>query len=518
MANYLSPTPIQDTFLIPGSNTPGNGVQLFCYAAGTTTKTTVYKDGTTTTAWSNPIVLDSGGNLPLGGTVWQQGSTPMKFVYAPSNDTDPPASPYRTLDNYVGIADISSQISGIEWIAGPTPTFSSATQFTLVGDQRATFTVGRRVKTTNTGGTVYSTITSVSFAAGTTTVNLANDASTLDAGLSAVSYGLLDPTNPSISATEVQRKGAAIASSGTGTTDIWSTPGDYVHVTGTNTINFFSSAPYAGAAKMLIFDGALQINSSAAMLMASNVTTNPNDRMRVRADTISTYILDFGSAAGNVSFDNQASSVVLAGPASGAAARPTWRSLVGAEASLTLIGTFTFNNTSAALITSAGFTGTLDEYELHITDLMISSANAWPVLQVSLDQGATFKTATTDYSFAVDSVAIDNSTTHAFTNNASTIPLAAGVAGSGMNSIVSTAVYRAVLRMTYFGSTTKIKALDATGAYAQPAASASTHLTRFQTTAHYRGTASSAINGLLVSTSSGLISTMTAYLYGLRKA
>jgi hypothetical protein len=57
--------------------------------------------------------------------------------------------------------------------------------FTLVGDQTTTFTVGRRLKTTNSGGTVYSTITASVFAA-VTTVTVVNDSSSLDAGLSAV--------------------------------------------------------------------------------------------------------------------------------------------------------------------------------------------------------------------------------------------------------------------------------------------------------------------------------------------
>jgi hypothetical protein len=84
-----------------------------------------------------------------------------------------------------------------EWVSGPTPTYVSATSFTLAGDQTTTFTVGRRLKTTNSGGTVYSTITASAFAA-VTTVTVVNDSSSLDAGLSAVSYGLLQAANQSV--------------------------------------------------------------------------------------------------------------------------------------------------------------------------------------------------------------------------------------------------------------------------------------------------------------------------------
>lgn len=195
---FLAAGRIQDQFFIPQApgTTPGNGVQLFCYAAGSTTKVTCYKDNAGATPWTNPIVLDSTGNLPSGGEVWVTQGQSMKFVYAPSNDTDPPASPYITLDNYPATNDVSAQ-TGVEWLTGPTPTFVSATSFTLVGDQTATFTMGRRVKTTNTGGTIYSTITASAFGA-LTTITVVNDSGTLDSGLSAVSYGLLAATNTSL--------------------------------------------------------------------------------------------------------------------------------------------------------------------------------------------------------------------------------------------------------------------------------------------------------------------------------
>lgn len=195
--NY-APTPLQDTFLIPGGNTPGNGVQLFIYLAGSTTKTTVYMDSGGSSAWTNPVVLDSGGNLPSGGVIWIPTGISIKAVYAPANDTDPPTSPYRTIDNIVGIND-TGVTSVSEWISGPTPTYISATSFSVAGDQTATFTPGRRLRTTNTAGTVYSTILTSSFGGGITTITVVSDSGALDTGLSAVAYGIIDPTHPSIS-------------------------------------------------------------------------------------------------------------------------------------------------------------------------------------------------------------------------------------------------------------------------------------------------------------------------------
>lgn len=370
---FLAPDPIQGTFFIPGGNTPGNGVQLFCYASGSTTKTNVYKDSAGATPWTNPIVLDSGGNLPSGAEVWITQGQAMKFVYAPSNDTDPPASPYRTLDSISGVNDVTAQ-TGVEWLTGPTPTFVSGTQFTLVGDQTATFTKGRRVKTTNTGGTVYSTIVGSTFGANTT-VNIVNDASTLDAGLSAVSYGLFEPTNVSISPSEIYRKGANVASAANATTDIWGVVGDYIHITGTNNIRNFSSAPYAGAERTVIFDGALTVFSSAALTIPgnSNYSTAANDRITVRADTTANAVIT------NIA------------PASG---RPV--ALVGADASLVLIATSTATN-AATVDFSSGITSAYDEYILSLVNVVPATDDTVLMLRVSEDGGATFKAGATDY-------------------------------------------------------------------------------------------------------------------------
>ena len=194
MANFFGPDPLQSTFFIPGSNTPGNGVQLFIYLAGSTTKTTVYKTQAGT-AHTNPIVLDSGGNLPSQSSIWIPAGVSIKAVYAPSNDTDPPVSPYLAIDNISGINDIAATAS--QWVSGPTPTFVSPTQFTLVGDQTATFQVGRRIEYTVTAGTGYARI-SVSVFGALTTVTIVPDSIPLDSGLSAVNYALLSALNPSI--------------------------------------------------------------------------------------------------------------------------------------------------------------------------------------------------------------------------------------------------------------------------------------------------------------------------------
>lgn len=71
------------------------GGKLFTYQAGTSTKQVTYTDSTGSVMNSNPIILDSAG----AANVWLDPTLVYKFVLAPANDTDPPGSPIRTVDN-----------------------------------------------------------------------------------------------------------------------------------------------------------------------------------------------------------------------------------------------------------------------------------------------------------------------------------------------------------------------------------------------------------------------------------
>jgi hypothetical protein len=193
---YLAPAPLNVQLFIPGSAVPANGAQLFFYENLTSTKTTVYKDPAGAVAWSNPLVLGSGGELPSDGTIWIPTGVTITAKFCPANDTDPPTSPYDTWNNLTGVNDVAAQ-SGVEWVLAGTPTFVSGTSFTLTGDQTAIFQVGRRVKSANTGGTIYSRITASVFGA-LTTVTVVSDSGTLDSGLSSVWYSVLEATNPSL--------------------------------------------------------------------------------------------------------------------------------------------------------------------------------------------------------------------------------------------------------------------------------------------------------------------------------
>lgn len=175
--------------------TPAVGNKLFFYVAGSVnTKQNTYTSSTGLVANANPIILNSLGTPT--NEIWFTSGQTYKVVYAPSTDTDPPTSPIWTIDNLAGINDVAAAQD--QWVTFTgAPTFVGVTSFTLAGDQTTAFHIGRRLKTTNSGGTVYSIITNSVFGA-LTTVTVVNDSGTLDVGLSAVSYGLLSADHSSI--------------------------------------------------------------------------------------------------------------------------------------------------------------------------------------------------------------------------------------------------------------------------------------------------------------------------------
>lgn len=173
---------------------PASGAKVFTYAAGSSTKQNTFTDEDGLTANPNPIILDARGEPP--NDIWLTEGQSYKFVFTASTDTDPPTSPIRTIDDVTGVGDSSVTLS--QWVdSGVTPTYVSATQFTVLGDQTSAFHVNRRIKATVTAGTVYGYISASVFGA-LTTVTVVLDSGNLDTGLSAVQLGLVTATNTSI--------------------------------------------------------------------------------------------------------------------------------------------------------------------------------------------------------------------------------------------------------------------------------------------------------------------------------
>lgn len=103
------------------------------------------------------------------------------------------------LANGVALTDAATvaQAGGQEWIPETNGlSWVSSTSFKLLGyDGRTRYPIGRRIKSTNTGGTAYSTVKTVSYSAPDTTVTVINDSTALDSGFTGLYYGLLNSTN-----------------------------------------------------------------------------------------------------------------------------------------------------------------------------------------------------------------------------------------------------------------------------------------------------------------------------------
>ena len=191
MAQFLAPLLNNQQEDANGAPLSGGLVEVYLAGTSTPAATTSDKAGLFPNTW--PIVLNTLG-LNNQGPVWIAGGSTYKFII--KNDA---GVTQRTIDNVSGINDSTATID--QWVPfQSTPTFVSATSFTVPGDQTQTFVFGTRVKTTNTGGIVYGTVLRSTFSASTTVV-IVPDSGSLDSGLSVVAVGLIGPTSPSLPGT-----------------------------------------------------------------------------------------------------------------------------------------------------------------------------------------------------------------------------------------------------------------------------------------------------------------------------
>lgn len=194
MAVYLSPVFGAGAQLFTAQGVVLAGGIINFYKAGTTTPVAAYTDSTGATPIGTSMTLDSAGRTT--SEIWLTGGQAYKFVV--TNSAAVQQGP--TWDFISGVNDPSGGApANSEWIAGTTPTFISASSFSLVGDQRSLYPVGQRIRYTVTGGTGYATVTNVAFGA-VTTVTVQVDSIALDSGMSAVAYGLFNAAKPSLSA------------------------------------------------------------------------------------------------------------------------------------------------------------------------------------------------------------------------------------------------------------------------------------------------------------------------------
>lgn len=184
-------SPIFNSQVVDSTGAPATGWRIYTYAAGTSTPLSTYTTETGNVAQSNPIVLNSLG-FPTTGQIWLTEGIPYKLELTNASDVV-----QKTEDDITGVPLLSSETFS-EWTTyAAIPTYISGTSFSVTGDQRTIFNVGRRLKSSNTAGTIYSKISAVAYTT-LTTVTVVNDSGTLDSGLSSVSYGLLSSENSSM--------------------------------------------------------------------------------------------------------------------------------------------------------------------------------------------------------------------------------------------------------------------------------------------------------------------------------
>ena len=183
-------SPILNDAQLSGNGIPLSGGLLYWYQTLTSSPLTVYQDLAGAIPHSNPIVLNTRGEPP--SPIWLTAGQTYTAILK-----DSLGNTIRQIDNISGVNDVATPTIS-EWLllAGAA-SYVSATSFSVAGDLRATFTVGRRVKSVVTAGSAYSTIRTSVFAAGVTTVTVLNDSTALDSGISAVYYGFLNALNHS---------------------------------------------------------------------------------------------------------------------------------------------------------------------------------------------------------------------------------------------------------------------------------------------------------------------------------
>lgn len=210
MAVYLSPIFGAGAQLLTSQGVVLAGGSINTYIAGTTTPQATYTDVTGLVSNGSSIVLDSAGRPPQ--EIWIPAGVSIKIIVLNSVGVQQGI----TYDWISGVNDPSASVApNTEWIAsGLVPSYISASSFSVTGDQRAKFPVGQRVKYVVTAGTAYGTVLSVAFAA-VTTVTIQADSTGLDTGLSAVSYGLFNAANPSVSAIGVAYSNTVPSAAGT---------------------------------------------------------------------------------------------------------------------------------------------------------------------------------------------------------------------------------------------------------------------------------------------------------------
>lgn len=372
--NYLSPVFNEQTFNASGD--PAVSWQVGTYVAGTSTALATYTTQSGTTQQANPIILNARGEPT--NPIWLGAGQVYKFVLK-----DDAGAVIRTIDNVGGINDTSLSVS--EWnSSGYTPTYISAISFSVVSDKTTDFATGRRIRSTNSGGTIYSTIESSSYSSGTglTTVTVRNDSGTLDAGLSTIDIGILMPTNSSVPNSQTFRQtmglgyGDNIASAAT--VDFTARTGKIVRVTGTTQIT--TATMSNGDDFYVIADGALPLN--IAGVISYNCTAG--DVLHFVQDGSGAQHISIESSSAIVQIQQISASVAAnALTISASALSLNFRSTTLGSGAVTRV-----SGTPSNLVISSGSTlGTVNAVQSDIAILAINNAGTIELAAVNMAGG-----------------------------------------------------------------------------------------------------------------------------------
>lgn len=179
-------------FMTP-SGTPAAGGLLHVYSANTTSNMPSWADKAQTTLNTNPITLDGQGQC----TLWLEAGQVYDLVLKDNplgTLTGTPGATIRTYEDVSGAT--SAVIAPSQWVSTALiPTYIGTRQFSVVGDQTALFTVGRRVRMTSPTTTRYATVISSVFSTVTTVTVGFNPANVVDTTISGIDVSLDDTIN-----------------------------------------------------------------------------------------------------------------------------------------------------------------------------------------------------------------------------------------------------------------------------------------------------------------------------------
>lgn len=260
------------------------GHKLYTYAAGSSTPLATYTDSTGSTPQTNPIILNSLG-MPTNGQIWLTSGLSYKFVWKDASDV--------LVDSVDDVTGVTGTSSVTQWVAsGLTPTYVSATSFTLSGDQTSTFTVGRRLQSAVTAGTTYSTITASAYGA-LTTVTVTNTSGVLDSGLSAVNYGLISSVNDSLPRGVSLTNGTAVATTSGTSVDFTGIPSWVKRIT-----LLFRGVSSSGTSNWLVRIGSGSFDATG--YTSAGIRCNNGSAVDGQVNTLG-FVVDVASAGSIVS-------------------------------------------------------------------------------------------------------------------------------------------------------------------------------------------------------------------------